>query len=147
MLCPMHIPVLICGFICGWKYGVIVGFIVPLLRSFIFGMPTLYPAAISMAFELATYGLISGVLYLILNKPNKNFYLSLYITLIISMISGRIVWGLIRFILSLADNSLVFSFEMFMSGAFLTAWPGIILQLVLVPTIIITLKKANLIKD
>lgn len=147
MLCPMHIPVLICGFICGWKYGLIVGFVVPLLRSFIFGMPTLYPAAISMAFELATYGFVSGLLYSILGKLNKNFYLNLYATLVVSMMSGRVIWGIVRYILALIDKSLIFTIDIFLSGAFLTAWPGIILQLVLIPTIIIALKRANLIRN
>ena len=63
MLCPMHIPVLLCGFICGWQYGLVVGFITPLLRSFMFGMPPVYPTAIVMAFELMTYGFLSGFLY------------------------------------------------------------------------------------
>lgn len=63
MLLPMHIPVIMCGLICGWKYGFGVGFVMPLMRSMLFGRPIMYPDAIAMAFELATYGLIVGLLY------------------------------------------------------------------------------------
>ena len=54
MLCPMHIPVLLCGFICGWPYGLLIGFLSPLLRSLILGMPPMFPKAVCMALELAT---------------------------------------------------------------------------------------------
>lgn len=63
MLLPMHIPVLICGQILGWQYGLAVGFLLPLVRSVLFGMPVLYPNAIAMAFEMGTYGLVAGWLY------------------------------------------------------------------------------------
>lgn len=78
MLCPLHIPILLCGFICGWKYGLLTGFITPLLRSLIFGAPPLYPSALAMAFELAIYGLITGVLYYLLPKNKINIYFVLY---------------------------------------------------------------------
>ena len=68
MLCPMHIPVLLCGFICGWPYGLVTGLIAPVLRSFLFGMPQLYPTAIAMTFELAAYGAVSGMLYHLMPK-------------------------------------------------------------------------------
>ena len=61
MLLPMHIPVLLCGLVCGWQYGAAVGFVAPLLRSVLFGMPPMYPVAIAMAFELLTYGLVIGI--------------------------------------------------------------------------------------
>jgi len=51
MLLPMHIPVFLCGLICGWKYGLMVGFILPLLRYAVFGMPVIFPNGIAMAFE------------------------------------------------------------------------------------------------
>lgn len=143
MLCPMHIPVLICGFICGWKYGLVVGFIIPLLRSFIFTAPPLYPAALSMAFELATYGFIAGLLF---DKLNKRNLLTNYLILISAMLAGRIIWGLIRFILSLIDGTLNFSLKIFVSGAFVSAWPGILLQLILIPVLIVAIDKAGLLK-
>ncbi len=81
MLSPMHIPVLICGIICGWKYGILVGAITPILRSVIFHMPPMYPTAISMAFELATYGFVSGLLFKIFNEvclQKRNTYCILF---------------------------------------------------------------------
>lgn len=63
MLLPMHIPVILCGLICGWRYGAIVGFVLPLLRYALFGMPVLFPTGIAMSFELAAYGFFSGFLY------------------------------------------------------------------------------------
>lgn len=69
MLCPMHIPALLCGFVCGWPWGLAVGFVSPLLRSLLFGMPTAY-TAVAMAFELAAYGAVSGILYRIF-PPQK----------------------------------------------------------------------------
>lgn len=146
MLCPMHIPVLICGFVCGWKYGLVVGFITPLLRSFIFHMPPLYPGAISMAFEMATYGMIAGVLYEFFNNLNKRNIFTNYIILISAMVSGRIVWGIVRFVLSAIDGTFNFTLEIFLSGAFITAWPGIVLQLILIPVLIVALDKTGLLK-
>lgn len=146
MLCPMHIPVLICGFICGWKYGLIVGAITPILRSVIFQMPPMYPTALSMAFELGTYGFVSGFIYNVFMNKDKNNILYTFLTLIIAMLSGRIVWGIIRYLLALIDGSYPFNISIFLSGAFITAWPGIILQLILIPTLIITLQKTNILK-
>ena len=82
MLCPMHIPVILCGFICGWKYGLVVGFISPIFRSLTLGMPPLFPTAFSMSFELGAYGLLSGILYnhllnCIFKKKELVIYLSL----------------------------------------------------------------------
>ena len=71
MLCPMHIPVLLCGFICGGPWGIAVGFIAPLLRSLTLGMPPMFPTAVCMAFELAAYGAVSGFLYKMLPKKKS----------------------------------------------------------------------------
>jgi len=144
MLCPMHIPVLICGFICGWKYGLIVGVITPILRSSLFHMPPMYPNALSMTFELGTYGLVSGLLYYFFNNNNKSNFLFIYLTLIIAMISGRLIWGVVRYFLVLIDGSYPFNITIFLSGAFITAWPGILLQLILIPTLVFTLEKTNI---
>lgn len=131
LLLPMHLPVFLCAFICGWQYGAAVGFIVPLLRSCIFGMPVLYPNAIAMAAELAVYGLIAGFLYKRINKRNIR---AVYAALIPAMLLGRVAWGVIQIILCGLSGSL-FTWQMFMAGAFLNAVPGIILQLVLIPAI------------
>ena len=139
MLCPMHIPVLLCGFLCGWPWGLAVGFIAPLLRSVLFGMPAMFPGAVSMAFELATYGCLAGWLYARL--PRKTAFT--YLTLLISMVAGRIVWGIARLILAgLTDNS--FTWAMFLAGAVTTALPGIILHLILIPILVLSLERAGL---
>ena len=140
MLLPMHIPVLI-GYVCGWQWGLLVGLIVPILRSMTLGMPPMMPVAAAMAFELAAYGASTGLLY---EKLEKNT-ISIYISLIGAMIFGRIVWGLVSMVLyGIMGNA--FSVQIFLSGALLKAVPGIILQLVLIPVIIITLRKAKVIE-
>ena len=140
MLLPMHIPVLLCGLICGWKYGLLVGFITPLLRSFIFLMPPLYPVAIAMAFELATYGFVIGLIYNLFN--NKSIVI-VYLALIISMIIGRLVWG---GVMSLLLKGGSFTFGAFVSGALLNAIPGIVIQLLFIPLIMIILDKVGVLK-
>lgn len=135
-LLPMHIPVLLCGFICGWPYGLMVGFITPLFRSLLFGMPPMYPVAAAMAFELAAYGALTGILYKIF--PKKNSFI--FVVLIFSMIGGRIVWGLASLLLyGIAGNG--FTMAIFISGAVINAVPGIIIQIILIPVIIMVLKK------
>ena len=136
-LLPMHLPILICGFVCGWKYGLITGFLTPLLRCVLFSMPSPINA-ICMAFELATYGAISGYIY---QKVNS-LKLRTHISLITAMISGRIVWGGIS-ILIYGITQTAFTWEMFVGGALLNAIPGIILQLILIPIIILTLEKSG----
>ena len=140
MLLPMHIPVMLCGLVCGPQYGVIIGFIAPLMRSMIFGMPVMFPSAISMAFELATYGLVIGLIF---SKSRWKCIKSLYRSLIISMVAGRVVWGIVQCILlGLGNNG--FTLSMFLSGAIIKAIPGIILQLLLIPTIMLVLGKTHL---
>lgn len=142
MLLPMHIPVLLCGLICGWKYGLGVGFVMPLLRYALFHMPPIYPTGLAMAFELASYGAIVGLLY---SKSRYKCIFSLYRSMIIAMLAGRIVWGIAEIILlGLGENG--FTFQIFLAGAFLNAFPGIILQLVLIPSIMIALNRTGLVK-
>lgn len=136
---PMHIPVLICGFVCGWQYGAAVGFIAPLMRSLLFSMPPMYPIAVSMAFELAAYGLLCGLLYKAF--PKKNVYI--YPALIISMLGGRAVWGIARFIMTGLGGS-EFSMAMFVAGAFTQAVPAIICHVLLVPLVVMAFKKTKL---
>ena len=130
MLCPMHFPILLCGFVLGGPWGLAVGFAAPLLRSVLFGMPPMFPIAISMAFELAAYGAVSGWLY----RRVKHT---------LPMVAGRLVWGAVRFVLAGLSGS-SFPFSAFLSGALFTAVPGIIAQLVLIPLIITALQKAKL---
>ena len=136
MLCPMHIPALLCGFFCGWPWGLAVGVVAPLLRSMIFGMPPMFPVAICMSFELATYGAISGMLYSKLPRKKS----SIYISLVTAMVAGRLVWGLARFFCAGLDVS-AFGLSAFWAGAVTTAIPGIIVQLVLIPVLVMALEK------
>jgi len=139
-LLPMHIPVLICGFVLGWPYGLIVGFITPLLRSVLFTMPPMYPSAVAMAFELAVYGFMTGLLYKLM--PRKIVFV--YISLILSMLLGRIVWGIVSLVLYTLGGD-AFTWSAFMSGAVINAVPGIIIQIALIPPIILALEKGRLI--
>ena len=139
---PMHIPVLFAGIILGWKYGLLVGLITPLLRAITVGIPPLFPIATVMAFELATYGFLIGMIYSLL--PKKVIYV--FVSLILAMIGGRIVWGLAAFLIyPLAGFN--FTFDLFIAGAFVNAIPGIILQLFLIPALYIGLMKADIIKE
>ena len=135
MLAPMHIPVLLCGFLCGWPYGLAVGIVAAPLRYLIFGMPQ-FPNCLFMCFEMAIYGLMTGLLYRIF--PKRNIFI--YINLIISMLAGRIVWGIARFALMGLTNT-TFSFEIFLAAGFIEAIPGIICHIVLIPIIVMAFKK------
>lgn len=141
MLLPMHLPVILCGLICGWKYGLVVGAVTPVLRSAVFGMPVMYPTAIAMAFELAAYGFLVGFLF---KNARWQCVKSLYRCLVIAMLGGRFVWGFaMTVILGLGENG--FTFTAFLTGAFINAVPGIIAQLVLVPAIMLALNKTHLV--
>ena len=142
MLLPMHIPVFLCGLICGWQYGAIVGLVLPLIRYAIFGMPVLFPTGIAMSFELMTYGLVAGLLYGI---SRWQCVISLYRSLIAAMLAGRVVWGIVQVILlGISGNG--FTWQMFMAGAFLNAIPGIIVQLILIPVIMVALNRTGLVR-
>ena len=138
MICPMHFPVLLAGFVLGGPWGLALGFIAPLLRSLLFGMPPMFPIAISMAFEMAAYGAVSGWMY---RKVPHTLPMT-YATLVTAMVAGRLVWGAVRFVLAGLTGS-SFPFSAFLSGALLTAIPGIIAQLILIPLIVTALKKAK----
>lgn len=138
LLLPMHLPVLLCGFLCGGGWGAGVGLAAPLLRSLLAGRPEFFPTAFSMAFELAAYGLVSGVLW----RKVKHTVPMMYASLVTAMVAGRLVWGAVRFVLAGLTGS-SFPFSAFLSGALLTAVPGIVAQLVLIPLILIALQKAK----
>lgn len=135
-LCPMHIPVILCGYFCGGPWGLAVGFIAPLLRSVTLGAPSLFPKAFAMAFELAAYGLISGLLYRKLPKKKINIYVSL----VVAMVLGRLVWGIVQ-LCCVGFDVTKFSLATFWAGAVVNAIPGIIIQLILIPLLVMTLEK------
>lgn len=136
-LLPMHIPVMLCGLICGGKYGFFVGLMLPFFRGFVFGMPPIYPNAVWMAVELATYGLVIGFLYSRIKSKNLK---GVYISLLSAMILGRIAWGISKAVLlGLQDKA--FTVPMFIAGGFVDALPGILIQLVLIPSVMVILNK------
>ncbi len=141
MLLPMHIPVFLCALICGEKWGTPMAFILPLFRSVIFGMPPIYPTAIAMAFELAAYAFTAGYLY---SHSKWQCSRALMRCLITAMIAGRIVWGISQAIL-LGIGGNAFTIKAFIAGALLIAVPGIVLQLILIPAVMIALNRTKLV--
>ena len=140
MLCPMHFPILLCGFVLGGPW-VCCGLCGPRCSARCSsGCPDV-PIAISMAFELAAYGAVSGWLY----RRVKHTLPMTYATLAAAMVAGRLVWGAVRFVLAGLSGS-SFPFSAFLSGALFTAVPGIIAQLVLIPLIITALQKAKVLE-
>lgn len=141
-LSPMHIPVLLAGFLCGPWWASAVGAVAPLLRFSLFGMPPLFPTGLAMCFELASYGLVAGLLYVRLPKKNINIYFAL----ISAMISGRIIWGILMVIL-MGITGAGFTWAAFIAGAFLNAIPGIVVHILLIPVLVIALKRAKYIPE
>lgn len=141
MMLPMHLPVLLCGLICGWQYGAAVGFILPLMRYMLFGAPPFPIVGTAMMFELAAYGLIAGFLY---NHSRWQCIIALYRSLIAAMVGGRLVWGVARVMMTGVAGE-AFTWQMFLSGALLTAIPGIILQLVFIPAVMVALDRTGMV--
>ncbi len=138
-LLPMHLAVMLCGIICGSRYGLVVGLLLPVLRGFCFGMPRLYPNAMWMSPELAVYGFSVGFFYSVLPKNRKT---SVYISLLGAMLCGRIIWGILKAVI-LGVSEKQFTIAMFVAEGFVDAIPGIILQLLLIPLIVSLVKKEN----
>ncbi len=137
-LLPMHFPVLICGLVCGWKYGGVCGIVVPITASLIFTMPPLFPIAVAMAFELAAYAIIAAVCY-------KKMKMNIYLSLIISMLGGRIVYGIVNYLLMMI-NSQTYSLEVYFTTTFVNGIVGMIAQIIIVPLLVIAIQKASPLK-
>lgn len=136
VFCPMHIPVIVCGMVCGWKYGGLCGLIVPPLSFLIIGMPPIYPVGVSMMLELCAYGVIAGLLY---KKCN------VFSSLVGAMLGGRVVYGVVNLILTgIAGTS--YSLQTFLTAAFVTALPGIVIQLIFIPALIVLLEQVGFLK-
>lgn len=140
MLLPMHLPVFLCGLICGWPYGLAVGFVLPLLRMVLFGMPQM-PNAIAMALELAAYGGIAGFLY---GRSRWQCVVALYRSLIAAMIGGRLVWAAVRVVMT-GVASVPFTWQIFLTEALVNAIPGIILQLIFIPALMVALDRTGMV--
>lgn len=137
--CPMHIPVLLCGLVCGWQYGALCGLAGPLLSSLFTGMP---PTAYlpPMMIECAVYGLIAGLMMKFVFT--KKVYADLYISLITAMLAGRVIAGIAKALIFARGEITIAAWA---TSYFVTALPGIVIQIVLIPTIVFALMKANLI--
>jgi len=135
---PMHIPVLICGMICGWPYGFICGLMGPLVSSALTGMP---PIAIlpAMMLECGTYGMVSGIMLELVHT--KSTYGDLYISLVTAMLAGRVMSGIAKALIFMPGMSMT----AWITASFITALPGILIQLVFLPSVVLTLMKARII--
>lgn len=136
-LLPMHIPVLLCGLLCGWQYGGLCGFLTPMLSSLLTGMPPAFPTAPAMMLELCAYGVLAGLLY-------RKFAANLYLSLVGAMLGGRIVSGLANALL-MGIAGRPYGLSAFLTAAFVTGLPGIIIQIAVIPFLIIILQKARLV--
>lgn len=141
MLLPMHLPVLLCGFLCGPLWGGAVGFIAPILRSLLMTMPPM-AIAIPMSFELMTYGFVCGLLYRVLSRKNLKSTAIVYGALLSSMVLGRAVYGVIKAGMTMGTND-PYTFTAFIAGTVTSAVPGIILQLIVVPAVVLAVNKQS----
>lgn len=136
---PMHIPVLLCGLICGGAFGLLCGVAGTALSSVLVGMPPI-PYLPSMLIELAVYGLVAGLMMQVVHT--KKLYIDLYISLVVALLVGRVIAGLSQALIFSPGS---YSLAAWTSAYFVMAWPGIVLQLVLLPTVVFALERAKLI--
>lgn len=136
ILLPMHISVLICGLVCGVRYGMIAGISLPLVTFLLTGKPIIYPIGLSMMFELATYAIVISLVY----QATKG---KIFISLLVSLIAGRIVYGIVATVLFSFTN-IPFGFSIFITSTVITAFPGILIQLILIPILWTALKNAQI---
>ncbi len=132
LLCLMHLPVLFCGLVCDWRWGAAVGLICPLLRSFLFGAPVFFPSAAVMSLELTCYGLLAGLCLppLVAKWGTKPW--AVLVGLLPPLVGGRLMMGLANFLLLGSE----YSFGIWLAAAFVTPWPGILLQLFVLPCLV-----------
>lgn len=136
---PMHLPVLLCGIICGPQYGLICGLAGPLVSSLLTGMPAAAYMP-TMMIELAVYGLVIGLMMHFVHTGKQ--LADIYISLLTAMLGGRILTGIVR---ALIFAKGAYTFQMWATGYFVSCFPAILLQLVLVPILYTALQKAGII--
>jgi hypothetical protein len=143
ILSPMHIPVLLCGLVCGGGYGAVCGVVGPVLSSLLSGMPPV-TALFSMIPELVFYGLVGGIL--MARVRTGKLLGDVYISLAGAMLFGRIAGGIAKaiFVTVMATGD-AFTISMWVSSYFVSAVPGIVAHLVLIPILVMTLVKARVI--
>lgn len=140
VMLPMHIPVLLCGLVCGWQYGLACGILAPLVSSLATGMP---PLAIlpGMLCELAVYGLIAGLILRFVHTGRT--LADIYFALIGAMLAGRMTYGILNSLIFRAGE---YSAQVWLTAAFVTGLPGIVIQLVFLPAIVLALQKSGFVR-
>ena len=136
---PMHIPVYLCGLVCGWPYGLACGVMAPVLSWLLTGMPVVTDLP-QMIVELAAYGAVSGLA--MRHVRTGRLYADLYIALIAAMLVGRVLAALVGALIFVRGNA---SLALFASTYFLSGLPGIVIHLALVPTLVVALESAHLV--
>lgn len=172
LISPLHIPVFICGLTCGWGWGAALGFILPILRGLIFGMPPFPAVGLPMAFEMLFYGLVTGLLYPRLLKVfRSNHIIAMLIAMVVAMIVGRCAGGAAKALMiglqnhratllaamesssteaavtAVATNNAelqTYTFAMFISAYFIGTAVGAVIHLVVCPYITTILEQAKL---
>lgn len=135
---PMHLPVLLCGIVCGPQYGLLCGLFGPLLSGMLTGMPGMAYLP-TMMIELAIYGLVSGLMIQLLHTGKQ--IVDLYASLLTAMLSGRIITGIVR---ALIFTPGAYSIKAWATGYFVSCFPAIVIQLMLIPVLYVALQKAGL---
>lgn len=129
---PMHIPVLIGGFLLQPQLALALGIITPVISGLLTGMPVMFPMAVIMAFELGTYGFVASL-------ATRKLKLSEISTLATAMVAGRIAAGI-----TVAVLVQLFGVKMnpvlFVKGAVITGLPGIVIQLAFIPALMYGIK-------
>lgn len=140
---PMHIPVLLCGLICGSGYGLFCGIAGPVLSSVLSGMPTTTQLFYFVP-ELMIYGLFTGLLMKLVHT--KKLLPDIYIALLLAMLAGRIIGGIAKALFYLSSGQ-AFTITAIAAGYFVSTLPGILCHLIVVPILVTTLMKARLIPN
>jgi len=149
ILLPMHIPVLLAGLVCGWKFGLITGAVGPILSTMLTGMPPTMAIASLMSIELAVYGLVTGVMIYFVRTRSAT--LDLYVSLVVAMLVGRIIAGFAQYIYFFGGTyvnevwTANYTMGLWASSYFVTSLPGLVIQLAFIPSVVMALERERVI--
>lgn len=132
---PMHIPVLIGGFVLPPFLALILGMVTPIVSSVLTGMPVIFPMGVIMFFELGIYGLVASL-------ASRKLRLSSIPSLIIAMIAGRLAAGIVVFVLS-SGFAVKMNAIAFVKGAVVTGIPGIVIQIIFIPSLVYAINRIS----